>query len=294
MNSVRARPHDGALAVAARRSLSPDRVRLFWLGQAGFLVCTEQSRYLIDPFLSDYLAVKYTDHLFPHTRSVRPPIDVTSLPPIDAVLCSHQHSDHMDPWTLASLAKLQPDTRFVIPASAAETAVERGLPEGSIHTIDASMTVPLSEEVSVHAVASAHETIEIDGQGRNLFLGFVLDIPGFTIYHSGDCTPYAGLADQLRAFQPDLALLPVNGRDDYRRSNGVPGNFDFNEAVDLCRAAGIPSMIAHHYGMFSFNTISPEALEQMITTVDDVRVEPSRLGVTYELASNVGPETKAV
>jgi L-ascorbate metabolism protein UlaG (beta-lactamase superfamily) len=59
-----------------------------------------------------------------------------------------------------------------------------------------------------------------------------------------------------------LALLPVNGRDLHRAGNGVPGNFTLAEALALCEAAGIPTMIAHHWGMFDFNTVTREELDE--------------------------------
>ena len=61
----------------------------------------------------------------------------------------------------------------------------------------------------------------------------------------------------LRDLKPDIALLPVNGRDQYRRSHNVPGNFHFEEALQLCLDCDIPYLIPHHYGMFDFNTIDP-------------------------------------
>ena len=59
------------------------------------------------------------------------------------------------------------------------------------------------------------------------------------MYHSGDCVPYDGLKFRLAEQNVDAALLPVNGRDEYRKSNGVPGNFTVKEAAQLCVEAGI-------------------------------------------------------
>ena len=75
----------------------------------------------------------------------------------------------------------------------------------------------------------------------------------------------AGLID-LGVGQPDIALLPVNGRDEYRRSHNVPGNFNFEEALQLCRKTDIAYLIPHHYGMFEFNTVDPIDLQKKIAT----------------------------
>jgi L-ascorbate metabolism protein UlaG (beta-lactamase superfamily) len=68
----------------------------------------------------------------------------------------------------------------------------------------------------------------------------------------------------LRDLRPDIALLPVNGRDEYRRSHNVPGNFHFEEALQICRDAEIEYLIPHHYGMFEFNTVDPADLQRKI------------------------------
>ena len=59
----------------------------------------------------------------------------------------------------------------------------------------------------------------------------------------------------------DVALLPVNGRDERRRNGKVPGNFTIPEAVALCKQAAVPVLLAHHWGMFDFNTVSEKALK---------------------------------
>jgi L-ascorbate metabolism protein UlaG (beta-lactamase superfamily) len=63
------------------------------------------------------------------------------------------------------------------------------------------------------------------------------------------------LEKNLRDLKPDIALLHVNGRDEYRRSHNVPGYFHFEEAIALCHRTGIAYLIPHHYGMFKFNSV---------------------------------------
>jgi L-ascorbate metabolism protein UlaG (beta-lactamase superfamily) len=105
------------------------------------------------------------------------------------------------------------------------------------------------------------------------------------IYHSGDCVPYPGLADELRRMAVDVAILPVNGRDAQPSAAGIPGNFTFDEAVALCRQAGINAMVACHFGMFDFNTVEETWLDGQIATMDNgPRCVRPRLSQTYELS----------
>lgn len=240
-------------------------MRLRWLGQAGFLIEARSrdrtAHVLIDPYLSDSLARKYAGSLFPHHRMHAPPVTVADLPLLTAVLCTHAHTDHMDPDTLAPLLGSRPGFPLVVPRAVADEAQARArVDRDRVRGLGHGETIDLPP-FEVHAVASAHEERRQDDSGDDLFLGYVIDAGGRRVYHSGDCVPYAGLGDTLRDLQIDVALLPVNGRDSYRRTNGVPGNFTFTEAVELCAAAGIPTLIPHHWGMFDFNTADPAGFD---------------------------------
>jgi L-ascorbate metabolism protein UlaG (beta-lactamase superfamily) len=230
---------------------------LAWLGQAGFLLRIEESVVLIDPYLSDHLAQKYRGTRFPHERMMPPPIAPEALPRVDLVICTHRHSDHMDPGTLPVIARHHPDCRFVVPAPEAHHAVSLGLPQAQVISAEAFVAIrPLGDlDLTLHPIPAAHETLDQDEDGRHRFLGFGLVAPCIRLYHSGDCIPYEGLVPALRRFAPDLGLLPVNGRDTERAAARIPGNFTLDEAIALCREAAIPYLIPHHFGMFAFNTL---------------------------------------
>lgn len=223
---------------------------------------------MIDPYLSDSLADKYKNHKFPHTRMMPVPINPQDVRLLDYVLCSHRHSDHMDPGTLPVLAKNNPDCGFIVPRAEIQTAQARGVPHDQLITVNAGDNFSLRpEKIHLEIIASAHETIETDDNGDHRYLGFVINFGDLIIYHSGDGVPYEGLAELLTQHKPDIALLPVNGRDEFRRSNGVPGNFTFDESIELCLSAGIPIMVAHHFGMFDFNTISQQEINEKLDTI---------------------------
>lgn len=245
----------------------PDRaIDLGWLGQAGFMVQTAGRAILIDPYLSDSLATKYRGREFAHERLMPPPIALDEIGGaqmcrFDFVLCTHRHSDHMDPETLAAVTRQQPGCRFVVPAAELDHALSLGLPRERVLPIDAGDTLPLGDSVTVKAIPAAHESFEQDAAGRHHFLGYVIKTVGLKLYHSGDTVVYPGLAATLADEAIDCALLPVNGRDAYRASRGVPGNMTAVEAIDLCKAAGIPLLVPHHFGMFAFNTATTAEVE---------------------------------
>jgi L-ascorbate metabolism protein UlaG (beta-lactamase superfamily) len=251
--------------------LGPGEVALWWLGQAGFAVRSGSSLVLLDPYLSDSLAAKYRGGLFPHTRLFEVPVAPEAIVGVDVVCCTHGHTDHLDPWTIRGLLAGGAKPRFVVPRAVRSTALERGVPAELLMGVTAGDRLDLGDGISLEVVPAAHEERRIDDAGDEVFLGYVLILGGVRLYHSGDCAPYPGQAELLAGRGIHAALLPVNGRDTFRQENGVPGNFTAREAIELCRAAGIPRLVPHHWGLFDFNTVDPavaaRAFEQAGTGV---------------------------
>jgi L-ascorbate metabolism protein UlaG (beta-lactamase superfamily) len=229
---------------------------LWWLGQSGFLLQWQGRRALLDPYLSDALTAKYAGTERPHVRMTARVVAPGELRGIGLVTSSHAHTDHFDAQTLRPVLEANPGARLVLPRAQADLAVQRlGCSPSRLAGLDDGDEVEI-EGFRVTAVASAHESVERDAAGRCRYLGYVLRVGPWTVYHSGDTVRYPGLAERLRPLRPDVALLPINGRDPAR---GVPGNLDGPEAAALAHDIGARLVIPCHYEMFTFNTASPEA-----------------------------------
>jgi L-ascorbate metabolism protein UlaG (beta-lactamase superfamily) len=243
-----------------------DEVVLYWLGQAGFVIEFGGFRMLIDPYLSDSLAEKYKGTKFPHTRMMAAPILPDELDRLDLVLCTHRHTDHMDPGTLQPLGRQCPDLKFVVPAAVIDEAITRcGVGIERLIPVNAGERIEVLPGCFVSPIPSAHESLDRDAEGRYPWLGYIIDANGLRLYHSGDCVPYPGLAAAVAKLKPHVALLPVNGRDTERSGNGVPGNFTLDEAIALAKEGGAQAMIAHHCGLFDFNTVPASEIDKRIS-----------------------------
>jgi len=247
--------HDALLADIHASNRRDEGFRLWWLGQSGFLLQWQGIHVLLDPYLSDSLTRKYSQTDKPHVRMTELVIDPVRLSFADIVTSTHNHTDHLDAETLCPILANNPSVKLVI-AEANRAFVADRL------KIDAAAAIGLDDGtyaetsgIKFSGVASAHETLERDEHGRARFLGYVLEFGRWTLYHSGDTVPYEGMAEKLRRFKIDVALLPINGRAAERR---VPGNLTGREAAQLARNIDAKLAIPCHFDMFEFNTAAPD------------------------------------
>jgi len=241
------KPAQSGDALLADIRRSPFHV--WWLGQSGFLVQYQGRHLLIDPYLSDSLTKKYAATDKPHVRMTELAIAPERLDLVDVVTSSHNHTDHLDAETLGPLLRANSAMTLIIPEANRRFVAER-------LQIDPAMPIGIRDGTSADAagfhftgVHSAHE------EESDAYMGYVIRFGPWTIYHPGDTVLYAGLAERLRPFGIDLAMLPINGRAPERR---VAGNLDGREAAGLAKAAGARMVIPCHYEMFEFNTASPD------------------------------------
>jgi L-ascorbate 6-phosphate lactonase len=240
-----------------RDAPGPGSISIWWLGQSGFLIKSPSGLLVIDPYLSESLTTKYAATNRPHIRMTAAPFRGPDLTGVDLVLASHKHSDHLDPETAPAIMAASPTARLVVPTAILGHAAGLGIEGDRLIGIDAGETVEVAG-FRVRALPSAHEGLDTDDAGHHLYLGFVVEVEGLRLYHSGDGLVYDGLIDHLGPEPFDVLCLPINGRDPGR---GVPGNMSAAEAVDLALSIRPRFVVPHHYDMFTFNTVPVETFE---------------------------------
>lgn len=229
---------------------------LWWLGQSGFLIQWQGHHLLVDPYLSDALTKKYAGTNKPHVRMTERVVAPERLNFIDVVTSSHNHTDHLDGETLIPLLKANPNMTAIVSRANLRFAAERlQAPVTRLTSIRVNNEAINIDPFTFHALPSAHESLEQDENGDHLYIGLIIQVGKWTIYHSGDCVLYDGLAERLKKWKIDIALLPINGRDPAR---GVAGNFSGKEAVRLGKQISAKVVVPCHYEMFEFNTVSPQ------------------------------------
>ena len=92
----------------------------------------------------------------------------------------------------------------------------------------------------VYAIPSTHPKVDWTPDGGYPHLGYLIRFGRWTIYHAGDGAPYEGLADRLRPFSVNVALLPIG-----------ENNFSVSEAAQLACDIGAGWIVPMRYGTFA-------------------------------------------
>lgn len=201
-------------------------MRIRFLGQSGYIVNSGDTTVIIDPYLSDSV-----NRVAGRPRTLPIPIDPRDIR-CDAVICTHNHLDHLDPDTVVGMD----DGQFFITTEEGLSVLSemgknnaKALKEGERITIG---------QMEITAVFADH-TVEA--------FGVILQAEGKTLYFSGD-TLYNEKLFEISRFSPDYTFICINGR---------LGNMNVEEALITATKIGAPVNIPNHYDMFASNSEDP-------------------------------------
>ena len=247
--------------------LTDRQAALYYLGQVGFLIRWRNTTLLIDGYLTDYVDRHFASALVPWHRRYPAPIAPEALDFVDAVLCTHDHSDHTDPDTIRGILSVNAHARFFGTPTVAEKLRDIGVADDRIVPMSNDACVTLPDGISVQNVPSAHEELHPDENGNYREGGFRITLgegtDAITLYHAGDCCPYDGLEE--RVMHTDIMILPVNGRDYYRRrEQDIIGNFDEKEAILLADRCHADWLIPVHIDLYDINARNPAVFVDML------------------------------
>lgn len=201
-------------------------------------------------------------------RRVRAPgLPLNLLPPIDVVLVSHNHYDHMDVPTLRRLWRGQ-RPRFYVAAGDGATLRRHGI--DGVREMTWWDRAEIGPGVDLVYVPAQH----FSGRGatdrnRSLWGGFVLETGLGPIYFCGDTGYGSFIVELVRRFAPfSLAFLPI-GAYQPRWFMG-PVHIDPHEAVRMHRELGARRSVAIHFGTFQ---LTDEGIDEPVRELERARIE---------------------
>jgi L-ascorbate 6-phosphate lactonase len=233
--------------------MKEDRVCIYFLGQSGYVLKTSKSIIYVDPYLSDYventkgLGVRDMHRKFP------PFIDPGKVSSLDAIFVTHNHADHMDPWTLQTI----PINYRLYCTEISHRNNPVTIKSGNIIYVTPGCEYNI-KDITVIPIMSAHNELCDRNTGKPIGVSFVIKFHGGTLFFWGDGIIYDGLLDTLKNYSFDYFFAPINGRDWFREKNNIVGNINVRELVGISKELNINCLVPNHFDMFDCNTENPE------------------------------------
>jgi L-ascorbate metabolism protein UlaG (beta-lactamase superfamily) len=227
-----------------------------FIGHASFFVQLGGRSVLIDP--------NFARWLFVLKRLRRPGLRVRDLPPIDLVLVTHAHFDHLHRPSLRAIVQNNLRTTgdapaIIIPSHVSDLVSDLGFSE--IVELDWWKNSQQGN-LSVTHVPSRHWGARILKDSHRGYGGYVLRSGKHSVYHAGDTAYFSGFREIGRRLSPELALLPIGAYNPPTFRNVHTNPADATRAfLDL----NARWMVPMHYGTFR---LSHEPIDEPLQLLD--------------------------
>jgi len=223
--------------VLARRG----QLGVTFIGHSSFFLQIGGKNILVDP--------NFARWIFVLKRLRRPGLRLVDLPPIDAVLISHAHFDHLHRPSLRAIARLSRRKSgkrpvIVVPRNVRDIVSDLGY--GRIVELEWWQSFQLGN-VEITHVPSRHWGARMVRDMHRGFGGFVLRAGQHSLYHAGDTAYFDGFREIGERLRPEVALLPIGAYhpDSFRRVHASP-----EDALQAFLDLGAQWMVPMHYGTF--------------------------------------------
>ncbi len=201
----RRHPHQPIPLVTPEPGATADGLHVTWYGHSSALIEIEGKRVLVDPVWSERCS---PSAIAGPKRLHEPPVPLRELPPIDAVLISHDHYDHLDMETIQNLVDLQA-APFLVPLGVGAHLERWGVPATRLIELDWDETATVAGLEFV-CTAARHFSGRGFSRDETLWSSWVINGPTRKVFYSGDTGYFPGFAGIGERFGPfDATLVQI-------------------------------------------------------------------------------------
>ena len=261
---------------AAFDAASPDANSVIWIGHSTLVFEHQGLRVMTDPIFSD----RASPVSFAGPKRVVPPaLGILDLPPIDVVVISHSHYDHLDLPSIRQLLVAQPDIHYVVPLGIAPLLAKVGV--RNVTEIDWWQSHMVAG-VKITAAPVHHWSSRAPfNRNRTQWAGFMVQFAdGYKFYFAGD-SGYGGdfVKTRERLGTPNFAAIPIGAYEprNFMKSSHV----NPEEAVQIFQDLEVQNAVAIHWGTFKL-------------TLEQLAEPPVRLAAALKAAAIVPARFRAL
>lgn len=227
-----------------------------WVGHSSFLLQLGGRNVLIDPIFGNWCILL--------KRLRQPGLRIEDLPPIDLVLVTHAHFDHLCRKSLRRIAQATrklgrraPD--IIVPRHVAGLVQDLGF--ASVREMK-WWDEHRQDSLDITFVPSSHWGARLLRDGHRHFGGYVVRSAHHSVYHAGDTAYFPGFREIGASLRPELALLPIGAYypQQFRNVHASPA-----DAVQALLDLGSRWMMPMHYGSFR---LAHEPLDEPLRLLD--------------------------
>ena len=235
---------------------SSDELGLTFIGHSGFFVQMGGQNVLIDP--------NFARWLFVLKRLRQPGLRIQDLPPIDVVLVTHAHFDHLHRPSLRAIVRQTRRKRgkspiIVVPHHLFDLVSDLGFEE--VIELDWWSSC-VNRGLTITHVPSRHWGARMLRDSHRGYGGYVLRDSQHSIYHAGDTAYFSGFREIGERLAPELALLPIGAYNppSFRNVHASPA-----DATRAFLDLNSRWMVPMHYGTFR---LSHEPMEEPLQLLE--------------------------
>lgn len=235
------------LSLSINEAIATGKEKIWWLGHATFLIYQERKWIMTDPVFGDLSS------LFPRLFSTTNLAQI--LPPIDAILISHNHYDHLDKKSIQQLITRNPAAEILVPQGNLNLCRQWGAQNVTQYSWWEHKT--LTNGLKAIFVPAKHWSRRtLFDTNRSLWGGWVIQNPSHAIYFAGD----TAMGDHFSEIQANInnityALLPIGPCKPEHENR--PSHLDPIQAAQAFSLLKAETMIPCHWGTYPLGIDQP-------------------------------------
>jgi len=249
---------------------SDNQISLSWLGHSTVLIDFYGIRILTDPAFGTRVGISLGLGTAGPKRYIAPALSLRQLPPVDVLLLSHAHMDHMDLPSLQRLSK----TPLTVTAELTQDVLDgTGLKQTTeLRWGQKTVLKNAKGELSIEAIGVKHWGQRWPSELNRGYNGYVLRREGKALLFAGD-TAHTPLFRELRSRGPfEAAIMPIGAYQPW-----IWNHCDPEQAVEMANWAGARYIVPVHHQTFK---LSDEPMHEPIERIQAaLQKEPERLAL---------------